>query len=317
MAAAPALLAAVAVLGGVILAMPWPLRLRALGLPLVLPVLLWQTPRPEQGQFELLAPDIGQGNAVLVRTARHTLIYDTGPRYSQESDAGHRVLVPLLRSLGEEVQRVVLSHSDTDHSGGAQAVLQMQGKADLVSSIANDHPLQGQRTATRCLSGSSWEWDGVRFSFLHPSDLDYHAVRKSNAMSCVLRLDNGRQRALLVGDIEKAQELALSAEPDQLRADVLLVPHHGSKTSSSASFLDAVQPRVALLQAGYRNRFGHPAASVMQRYRERGIAVADSPHCGAALWRSTSPEMVQCERELEMHYWQHRVLPAIALTESP
>lgn len=317
LAAAPALLAAMAVLGGIVLAMPWPFRLRALGLPLVLPVLLWQTSRPELGQFELLAADIGQGNAVLVRTARHTLIYDTGPRYSQESDAGHRVLVPLLRSMGEDVQRVVLSHSDTDHSGGAQAVLQMQGHADLVSSIARDHPLQGQRTATRCLAGSSWEWDGVRFSFLHPSQLDYDAVRKSNAMSCVLRLDNGRQRALLVGDIEKAQEQALTAKPELLRADVLLVPHHGSKTSSSSSFLDAVHPRVALLQAGYRNRFGHPANSVMQRYRERGIAVADTPHCGAALWRSTSPEMVQCERELESHYWQHRVLPAIALTESP
>ena len=121
--------------------------MRVLGLPLLLPVLLWQAPRPPAGEFELLAADIGQGNAVLVRTAGHTLVYDAGPRFSAESDAGHRVLVPLLRALDERVDTLVLSHRDTDHTGGARAVLAMQPQAGLLSSIEDGHELQAPRAA--------------------------------------------------------------------------------------------------------------------------------------------------------------------------
>ena len=124
-------------------------------------------------------------------------------------------------------------------------------------------------------------------------------------MSCVLRIGNGRQTALLVGDIEQAQEARLVADGALPKADVLLVPHHGSKTSSSAAFLDAVRPRFAIVQSGYRNRFGHPAAPVLERYRERGIQVLDSPHCGAAAWASTLPAEVRCQRDVARHYWTH------------
>jgi competence protein ComEC len=115
------------------------------------------------------------------------------------------------------------------------------------------------------------------------------------------------QVALLVGDIEKPQELQLLAAQEPLRADLLLVPHHGSKTSSSEVFLDAVQPRMAWVQAGYRNRYGHPAPEVLQRYRVRGIVVHDSPHCGAMTWRSEQPTQVLCHRTAEMRYWSHRI----------
>ena len=294
------------ILGGIFLVARLPWWVRLLGLPLVLPVLLWQAPRPAAGEFELLAADIGQGSAVLVRTAGHTLVYDAGPRYSLESDAGHRVLVPLLRALGERVDILMLSHSDLDHTGGAAAVLAMQPQAALVSSLEDGHPLLASRVSTRCTAGQRWQWDGVVFEVLHPQASDYGLQKKPNAKSCVLRISAPNRSALLAGDIEAAQELRLvGTDAAALRADVLLVPHHGSKTSSSAPFLDAVTPRFALVQAGYRNRFGHPAPVVMDRYTSRGIAVRDSVHCGAATWSSAEPTKVLCEREHAPRYWQH------------
>jgi competence protein ComEC len=253
---------------------------------------------------------VGQGNAVLVRTAHHALLYDAGPRYSLESDAGHRVLVPLLQALNIHLDRVVLSHRDTDHVGGAVAVLAMQKQADVLSSISADHPLQAVRTTQRCEAGQQWDWDGVLFTVLHPRAQDYAGAPKPNALSCVLRIDNGAQAALLVGDIEQAQEARLVADAvgtKMLHAKLLLVPHHGSKTSSSAAFLDAIQPELAVVQSGYRNRFGHPAPPVMQRYADRSILVRDSPHCGAFLWASGSDNGFECARTEQMRYWHHRV----------
>ncbi len=307
-AAAPVGYAMAGVLGGVLLAMRLPWHLRMLGVPLILPVLLWQPVRPANGQFEVLGADIGQGNALLVRTASHSLVYDTGPRFSRESDAGHRVLVPLLRAFGERIDTLMLSHRDLDHIGGAVAVLAMQPQAQLLSSIEDSHELQNVRASTRCVAGQKWHWDGVDFEVLHPSAADYDAVNKSNAMSCVLRISNGLQTALLAGDLEAAQEARLVNDPvskQKLKADFLLVPHHGSKTSSSAVFLDEVRPQFALAQAGYRNRFGHPVESVLARYSERGIQVVKSPVCGAAFWRSAKPGEVLCQRQLSARYWHH------------
>lgn len=294
-------------LGGLLLVMRLPWGLRLAGVPLLLPVLLWQPVRPVPGQFELLAADIGQGNAVLVQTATHALLYDAGPRYSLESDAGHRVLVPLLRALDVRLDTLLLSHRDSDHTGGAPAVLAMQPAAGLLSSLEDGHGLQQLRPSTRCEAGQGWVWDGVRFEVLHPQVQDYALSRRSNALSCVLRISNGAQTVLLTGDIEQAQEAQLLASGQAFKADVLLVPHHGSKTSSSAAFLDAVAPSLALVQAGYRNRFGHPAAPVMARYAERQVRVVDSAHCGAAHWASAQPLALRCQREEAMRYWHHRV----------
>lgn len=296
----------IGILGAFILTCRLPWSARLLGVPLMLPVLLWQAPRPAMGQFELLAADIGQGNAVLVRTAGHALVFDAGPRFSRESDAGHRVVVPLLKALDVQVNTVMLSHRDIDHTGGALAVLAQQPQAELISSIEDSHELQAVRKATRCEAGQHWQWDGVNFDVLRPLATDYAAGLKSNAMSCVLRISNGVQSALLVGDIEQLQEAQLLAGGQVLKSDVLLVPHHGSKTSSSEAFLDGVQPRFALVQAGYRNRFGHPAAPVLDRYVQRGIAVFDSPHCGAATWDSARPQAVRCQRQEALRYWHHR-----------
>jgi len=278
-------------------------------LSLLWPVLFWTAPRPAMGTYELLITDVGQGNAVLVRTAKRSLLYDTGPRYSAESDAGHRVLVPLLAQTAEKLDVLMLSHRDSDHTGGAAAVLAMQPQVLLSSSLESEHPLWGMASSsTLCSRGQSWVWDGVRFEVLHPA-LDGSessaSTRKPNSLSCVLRISDGVHAALLAGDIEAPQEQALVAvglEP----VDLLLVPHHGSKTSSTPEFLAALQPRLALVQAGYRNRFGHPAPAVLARYEAMGIRVIDSPHCGAATWRSDATEQVLCERERSRRYWHHR-----------
>ena len=319
-AAAPLWCALAGVLGGALLAMRLPLHWRALGVPLLLPVLLWQPLRPAVGQFEVMGADIGQGNALIVRTASHSMVYDTGPRFSRESDAGHRVLVPLLRAMGEQTDMVMLSHRDLDHVGGATAVLAMQPQARLVSSIEDSHELQTLRKSERCLAGQSWRWDEVDFEVLHPAAADYTVPNKSNAMSCVLRISNGKNTALLVGDLESPQELRLVADgslAEKLKADFLLMPHHGSKTSSSAAFLDAVKPQFALAQAGYRNRFNHPVESVLERYRERGIKVIKSPACGAATWHTGQPDQITCHREQALRYWHHRTEISFQAVKSP
>lgn len=329
-AAPPLILGLTAVLGAVVLVMRLPLPLRAMGLVAVLPALLWQAPRPADGQFELLAADIGQGNAVLIRTARHGLLYDTGPRFSRESDAGQRTLVPLLRALGEQLDTLIVSHRDSDHSGGALAVQAMQPNAALLSSLEDGHEILAARdpkqSTRRCTAGQSWQWDGVDFAILHPQAADYDATNKPNALSCVLRISNGARTALLVADIEAPQEARLveqyahspvdvpmktSTSPVQtanvLKADVLLAPHHGSKTSSTEAFLDAVKPKLAIFQSGYRNRYNHPAPEVAQRYTDRKIQMIASPQCGAATWRSDQPHGVACQRQINKRYWQHQI----------
>lgn len=310
--------------------LPW--WMRAFSVPLVGAMLSWQVERPPAGEFELLAADMGQGHAVLVRTATHALLYDTGPRYSSETDAGQRVLVPLLRALGEQIDRVIISHQDSDHSGGAAAVLAMQPHADVLTSMAPEHPLRQKYPMQTCRAGQEWLWDGVHFSVLHPLATDYTRGLSPNANSCVLRLqsDSG-QVALLVGDIEAPQERELLARhapsngpqrapvqsslqsqlpspwPSPLKATWLLVPHHGSATSSTLEFLQAVQPDIALVQAGYRNRYGHPRADVMARYDDIQALVVQTTRCGASKWQSERPIMVHCARDAQQRYWHHRL----------
>ncbi len=306
-ASSAGLLPASALIGSILLALRLPAAIRFAGAVMILPFLFYNAPRPAIGEFSLLAADIGQGNALLVQTASHSLLYDAGPRFSRESDAGQRTLVPLLRALGEKLDLLIVSHRDADHIGGAAAVLKMQSEAKLLSSIESENELQKVRRAERCIAGQKWQWDGVDFEILHPQAADYDIQQKPNAISCVLRISNGRQTALLTGDLEAAQELRLIRDGVVLKADVLLVPHHGSKTSSTPEFLDAVRPRIAIVQSGYRNRFQHPVPEVTARYIERGVRSIESPKCGAAHWQSVSPQTVSCQRESQQRYWHHRL----------
>lgn len=301
---APWPLALAAVLGGVLLVLRLPWAVRLAGPLLLWPALLYMPPRPAPGQFELLALDVGQGSAVLLRTATHSLLYDTGPRYGPQpdaADAGDRVVLPLLRALGEQLDTVVVSHRDSDHAGGVASVQAAQPQARWLSSFDAD-------PARRCLVGQRWHWDGVHFEVLHPQPAHYaedgNGRLSSNAMSCVLRVSNGAHSAWLGGDIDATQEVRLAlARPDE-RATVMLAPHHGSQTSSSPVLLNTLQPRWVLVQSGYRNRFGHPASVVLERYAQRGIPWVNSPECGAATWRSSEPDAVACQRDAARRYWQ-------------
>jgi competence protein ComEC len=183
--------------------------------------------------------------------------------------------------------------------------LRTQPQADLLSSIESGHGLSAIRPVQRCEAGQRWVWDGVHFEILYPRAEDYAKPLGTNARSCVLRISNGVQAALLVGDIGWDQEQMLMRMQAPLRADVLLVPHHGSTTSSSPEFVEAVAPRWALVQSGYRNRYGHPAPEVTQRYLDAGSAVLTSPQCGAWSWNSVRPHHSECERTTKMRYW-HR-----------
>ena len=307
--AAPAWAMAAGLAGGVLAVLPLPWRVRALAVPLLLPLLWPPVSRPVPGSFELLAADVGQGTAVVVRTSQHTLVYDTGPRYSLESDAGSRVMVPLLRSLGvDRIDLLMLSHGDTDHVGGAEALLAAYPGTPMSSSLAPAHPLVGASGGHReCRAGQRWAWDDVSFEVLHPGADERAPPLRTNQVSCVLKVSSASgHRILLAGDIERGEEARLveawGHRPEALAADLLLVPHHGSKTSSTRAFLAAVSPRVAVFQHGRRNRFGHPAPEVWARYAERGIVRISSPSCGAYRWEAG---VGRCERDLRRRYWHH------------
>ncbi len=297
--------------GGAALMLPLPWRVRLLATTLLLPLLWPFVARPAPGRFELVAADVGQGTAVLVRTHAHLLLFDTGPSFGDDNDAGRRLLLPLLQARGEpRVDVLMLSHADADHVGGAQSLIDRLPVLALRSSLAADNPLRANALPhTACEAGQGWAWDGVRFDILHPFASDYRPGAKTNALSCVLRvIDERGAGALLTGDVEAPGEAALAAraraEPKAtLRSDVLVVPHHGSRTSSTDVFLDAVRPRVAVIQVGYRSRYGHPAPDVVARYAAHGIPVVRSDHCGAWLWNGGA---ARCTRTLRRRYWQWR-----------
>jgi competence protein ComEC len=306
--AAPLWAQAAGVLAGLVALAPLPWSWRASALPLALPLLAWPAATPAPGHFELWLPEVGQGGAAIVRTAGHTLLFDAGPQYSRDSEAGSRVVVPLLRTLGvRQVDQLVLSHRDSDHVGGAAAVVAALPVAALSSSLEPGHALLALRPATACTAGQRWMWDGVEFEMLHPG-ADLPASAAPNTRSCVLKVTAaGGRSALLTGDIEAAQEAALvQREGSRLASTVLVLPHHGSKTSSSEAFLQTVAPRIAVAQAGWRNRFGHPAPAVVARVQAQGATLVRSDACGAWGWQSAAPGRWHCERQQpsRQRYWR-------------
>jgi len=284
---------------------------RALGVLWALPMALLPPTVVPAGALRVVVLDVGQGLAVVVATARHALVYDTGPRFNDSVDAGGRIVTPFLRAAGiARVDALVVSHADSDHSGGALAILRAVPVARLISSLPPDHPIIGSASAashTRCEAGERWDWDGVAFEFLHPPRTAYaNDARKSNDFSCVLRIRAGADALLLTGDIEALSEAELLAhEAASLRASVLLVPHHGSRTSSTPAFIDAVSARVAIVAAGYRNRFGHPRGDVLARYARTGAALPRTDLEGAisVTIDPGKPLAAIGERERRRRYW--------------
>lgn len=309
---APAWAQGLALLGGAMLVLPLPRPVRWAGVFLVLPLCWPKVEAPPPGRFELLALDVGQGSAVLVRTAHHLLLHDTGPRHASGSDAGRRVVLPALQARGErDVDVLVLSHRDQDHVGGAASVLAGTRVGQLLVSLESEHPLRRSGVPVLdCRAGQQWMWDGVRFEVLHPSPpgppVGGKTARRPNARSCVVRVvDASGDSVLLTGDIEAEQESELVRRfGPALHSTVLVVPHHGSRTSSSPAFLDAVAPQWAVVQVAYRSHFGHPHPDVLRRYVERRIQVVRTDRCGAWFWGISGP---MCTRDGRRHHWYREI----------
>ena len=258
------------------------------------------------GEVRITTFDVGQGTAVLVQTETRALLYDAGPSYLTGRDAGASVVVPALNHMGvAELDILVASHGDTDHAGGVASVL----RAVPVGTVLAGEPLPDVAVAP-CRAGLEWEWDGVSFSVLHPPALGLadgraahghgHGAMKSNDVSCVLLIETRAAHALFPGDIERGVERGLKVPP----LDYLLVAHHGSTTSTSETFLAAASPHVAVVSAGFDNRFGHPHADVMERLREAGATIANTAHSGAVQWSSAEPSVVRRTRCNGGPYWR-------------
>ena len=228
--------------------------------------------------FRVSVLDVGQGLAVLVETAHHRLLYDTGAAFDSGFNLADAVLLPYFRQRGiRSLDALILSHRDNDHAGAAAPLLEHLPVHSLYATFAT--PLAGP--AQPCTNSVSWEWDGVRFDVLSPYNLSPYL---GNNSSCVLRIGNALGHVLLTGDVETAVEYRLlhaqKAGRLDLGSDVMLVPHHGSSSSSSTAFIDAVNPSLAINAAGYFNAFGHPRAEVVSRYRQRGIRWLDTQSSG-------------------------------------
>ncbi|HEY5635352.1 MAG TPA: DNA internalization-related competence protein ComEC/Rec2 [Burkholderiales bacterium] len=288
---------------------PW----RVSGLALLAPAFLLPPPVPVAGQAWVTVLDVGQGLAVLVRTAGHALLYDAGPAWGGGSgtDSGERVVLPVLAAQGvSRLDAMVLTHQDSDHVGGAQSVLQALEVDRLLSSLEDSHPALGLAASRApCLRGMAWTWDGVRFEVLHPAPrASRPAMRatRSNDRSCVLRIEAGATRLLLTADIEHGAEAELLAQAaSRLPADIVLVPHHGSRTSSTAAFVEAVRPDWAVVPVGHGNRFGHPAPEVVARWMDAGARVLRTDRHGAVHLRfgGTAPA-IEAERARRPRYWR-------------
>lgn len=286
--------------------------LRFLGAIFFLPMFFVMPARPEIGAMQVTVLDVGQGLAVFIRTHQHTLLYDTGPQYNTQTDAGGRILVPYLRAEGVgRLDGLVVSHNDNDHSGGMRSVLSQVAVSWVVSSLPK-LPAEFEHVKhLACFAGQRWQWDGVQFEMLSPEATSYadEAV-KDNNRSCVLRVASASGSILLAGDIERPVEMALAEiSASALKSSVLVVPHHGSRTSSSETWIDAVNPTTAIMTVGYHNRFGHPKADIVERYWRRGIRTYRSDEDGAVLLNFNEKTKVksnwteQAWRRTHHRYW--------------
>lgn len=278
------------------------------GLFALLPMFLITPAALPEGSLRLLIFDVGQGLAVAAQTRNHALLYDTGPDFSSEANSGNRILIPVLRGMGiTRLDGLLLTHNDSDHTGGARSILQTLPIDWLLSSLASEHELmQLSRHGSHCVAGQHWNWDGVQFEILHPDWASYDSPEISdNNRSCVLKISTGTHSVLLTADIERqAEQQLLQNYAHQLPSTLLVVPHHGSKTSSTADFVATVHPLYAVVTAGYRNSYGHPKPEVIKRYLAQNSVVLRSDEDGAIeVVMSDQQFNLASHRKVNARYW--------------
>lgn len=289
-----------AVVGIMLLLAPRGIPGRYLSPFLLLPVLFVQVDKPKAGEIWLTLLDVGQGLATVVQTEHHTLVFDTGAKYSEQSDMGESVLLPFLRYQNiNALDKLMISHGDIDHSGGAASLLAALPIDGVYSSVA---PWAEHDHGQYCQAGQGWIWDGVEFTVLAPMA---GQTESENDRSCVLKITGVKQSFLLTGDIEAdAENLLVERYGETLRSTVLIAPHHGSKTSSSYPFLQQVRPAWVLIPAGYLNRFGFPHAQVMQRYQRMNTqTLITGLHGAISVKVSDSGLELETSRQTRHRYW--------------
>jgi len=301
---------------------------RLLAITLSAPLFFWPSQfnaHLNQGEFRAIVLDIGQGTAVLIETANRRLLYDTGPIQGKKDDAGQRVILPYLRGRGiSQIDRMVISHSDSDHIGGAASLLKQIQFGSMMGSLPSANPLLQNLQARKipalpCRFGQRWEWDGVEFVIWHPHEETVFAEQypgKPNEMSCVLEVRNQQSSLWLTGDVERQGEAEITERLDKKmlqeigdRELIFMAPHHGSKTSSSLALLKRLEPNQAFAQNGYRNRYGHPHPDVIARYLGLGIPFYQTPQTGAQTWlfKSNEKSKMRFLRDEARRLW-HRLM---------
>lgn len=301
--AAPGVFALIsAVIGILILLMPRGLPARWLGVLWFLPLFYPQLPKPAFAEFDFTLLDVGQGLAAVIETNKHVLIYDTGAYFSEQFNLGDAVIIPYLKHNGiKMISMLLVSHGDNDHIGGARSILENFSVDKVLSSVPEKLP---SNKAEHCYAGQQWHWDGVLFEILHP---DLHSSFTGNNNSCVLKVSGGSGSVLLTGDIEKQAEFQLLKQSaNKLKADILIVPHHGSRTSSTNEFIDSVSPQFAFFPVGYKNRFGFPKQDILSRYEARSVDTRVSYLTGALLvkFRENGIHINEYRRN-NRHFWHH------------
>ncbi len=299
-----------AILGMCWLLLPRGFPQRWLGLVLFLPMFLVKPTRPVEGEMRVAVLDVGQGLATVVQTKNHTLLYDAGPRYSAQSDAGSRIITPFLRGEGvKKLDGFIVSHDDVDHSGGAGSVL-AQWPVDWLASSFDLSEIGKSSKRMKCFAGQHWQWDEVDFEVLSPSWDSYEDDNLTdNNRSCVVKISSRFGSLLLAGDIEVAAESTLlQANIHKLASDVLIAPHHGSKTSSTPEFLAAVAAKHAIFTVGYLNRFKHPKPLIAERYEKSGALLYRSDYHGALQIDFTHNNSIKIEawRQSQPRYWHDK-----------
>ncbi|OQK18378.1 hypothetical protein AU255_11335 [Methyloprofundus sedimenti] len=295
----------VALLGVLLILAPKGIPGRFLGIFLVLPVFLVKPEKPVPGAMNLTLLDVGQGLSVVVETAEHALVFDTGARFSDKFDMGRNVILPFLyyRHI-LRLDKLIISHADNDHIGGAETLLNSISVQQVLSSVPDQ---LATYNAIQCSAGYSWEWDQIKFQFLSPPE---HGFENENDNSCVLRIDTPQSSVLLTADIERAAEdYLIQNSSESLQADILISPHHGSNTSSSTAFLALVKPEKILIPADSPNRFGFPHVEVIERYQAIAAKYFITGDQGAISIRfNDNRNQLESYRDTHSRYWNQRKL---------
>jgi competence protein ComEC len=295
-----------ALIGIIILLTPKGFPAKQLGWFGLLPMICYHPPSIPLGECRVTVLDVGQGLAVVIQTRHHVLVYDAGPQYGVDNDAGKRVIKPYLRAQQiKKIDRIIISHGDLDHRAGLESLSEL-----LQGEIFSSEPHRLTLPSNRCNELTQWNWDGVQFTMLNQANA---AAKNRNDRSCVLKVMTQNQSILLTGDIEKgAEQSLLTTSPELLNSSIILVPHHGSLTSSSKEFVKRVNAKYALYPVGMGNRYGFPKSDILKRYAAQGSENIVVAYSGALIFELNNEDELTPPtrwRDTSLLYW-HTIIPS-------